>query len=180
MKRPDPTQKSLPDAHALLQALSKHEVVWLLAGSYVLTLYGAEIQPNDLDVVVRRDPANLKRLARCLDDIDAVPFWTGDPKWDYGTPEDHLAWKPEPAAIEHLDRLFVTRHGMLDIPFALIPDYADLIGNCTRLTVAEHSIHVCDPRAVLVALEPRRRAKDRARSAEYAMLRVKFGLPPTF
>lgn len=179
MKRPDPTQKSPPDISALLQALSKRKVVWLLAGSFVLTIHGADIQPNDLDVVVRRDPANLKRLACCLEDIDAVPFWTGDPKWDHGTLEDHLAWKPEPATTEHLDRLFVTRHGMLDIPFALIPDYADLITTCTRLTVEGHAIQVCDPRAVLVALEPRRRAKDKARRAEYAALRIKFGLPPT-
>lgn len=175
--RPDPTRKIPPDIPALIDALSRHDVVWLLAGSYVLTLYGADIVPNDLDVVVRRDPENLHQLARCLEELDAVPFWSGDPKWDHGTPADHLAWRPEPATITHLDQLFVMRHGMLDIPFALVPDYATLIDACSPRNVGGHMVDICDPRSVLVALEPRQRSKDKARRAIYAEMRKKFGLP---
>lgn len=178
MARPDPTRRSPPDLPALVAALARHEVVWLLAGSCVLTLHGAEIEPNDLDAVVRRDRENLERLARCLDDLDAVPYWCGDPQWDHGTPEEHRAWRPEPATTMHLDRLFVTRHGMLDIPFALIPDYSDLIGGCARREIAGHAVDVCDPRSVLVALESRRRRKDRARRAIYDGMRLRLGLPP--
>lgn len=178
MERPDPTRKTPPDIPALIGALAEHQVTWLLAGSYVLTLYGAEIAPNDLDVVVRRDPSNLARLANCLGNLNAVPFWSGDPKWDIGTPADHAAWRPQPASIEHLDQLFVTRFGMLDIPFALVPDYAELIGGCSKFRVGGHEIDVCDPRSVLIALEPRSRKKDRARQAIYAEFRQKFGLPP--
>jgi hypothetical protein len=178
MARPDPTAKIPPDIPALIAALSMHDVVCLLAGSYVLALYGAEIEPNDLDVVVRRDQANLDRLARCLNDLDAVPFWCGDPAWDFGTPEEHRAWRPDPATIEHLDRLFVTRHGALDIPFELIPDYSDLIGGCTQRKVTGHSVDVCDPRSVLLALERRQRKKDSVRQAIYAEMRERFGLAP--
>ncbi len=178
LEQPDPTRKIPPDIPAMIEALAAHEVIWLLAGSYVLTLHGADIAPNDLDAVVRRDPQNLGRLANCLDDLNAVPFWSGDPKWDLGTPEDHAAWRPEPATIEHLDQLFVTRLGMLDIPFALVPDYAALIGGCSKFKVGGHEIDVCDPRSVLIALEPRQRKKDMARQAIYTELRQKFGLPP--
>ncbi|GAA3629189.1 hypothetical protein GCM10022267_14730 [Lentzea roselyniae] len=38
-----------------------HERV--LSGSAVLTLYGADLRPNDLDVVPSFDPANLRRIA---------------------------------------------------------------------------------------------------------------------
>ena len=178
MARLDPTQKVPPDIPALIAALSEHGVVWLLAGSYVLTLHGADLQPNDLDVVVRRDQENLDRLARCLEDLDAIPFWSGDPKWDHGSPRDHAAWRPVPATLEHLDQLFVTCHGMLDIPFALVPDYDDLIDGCTRHVVDGHEVDVCDPRSVLIALERRHRAKDEARKAIYASFRERFGLPP--
>ena len=149
-----------------------------MAGSYVLTLHGAKIEPNDLDVVVRRDPQNLARLANCLDDLGAVPFWGDDPKWDLGSPADHLAWRPDPPTTTHLDQLFVTRLGMLDVPFALVPDYAELIGGCSKQVVAGHEIDVCDPRSVLIALERRNRKKDQARRAIYLVLREEFGLPP--
>ncbi|MEO1605532.1 MAG: hypothetical protein AAFU34_09455 [Pseudomonadota bacterium] len=178
LDRPDPTTKIAPDIPALITALSKNDVTWLLAGSYVLALFGADIEPNDLDVVVCRDPENLKRLARCLEELDAVPFWSGDPKWDHGTPDDHAAWRPEPATIEHLDQLFVTRHGMLDIPFALVPDYDTLISQCSQREIAGHMVDICNPRSVLIALEPRQRAKDRARRAIYSDMRKRFGLPP--
>ena len=175
--KPDPTVKIPPDIPALVSALARYNVTWLLAGSYVLTLNGADIQPNDIDVVVRRDPENLDRLAGCLEELAAVPFWSGDPKWDLGSPDDHRNWSPKPATIEHLDQLFVTRHGMLDIPFALVPDYAELIDDCSQSRVAGHLIDVCDPRSVLIALEPRQRKKDKARQAIYAEMRKKFGLP---
>jgi len=169
MERLDPSRKIPPDISGLIGSLAEHEVIWLLAGSYVLTLHGADLAPNDLDVVVLRDTDNLGRLAKCLDDLNAVPFWSGDPKWDLGTPADHAAWRPEPAS---------TRFGMLDIPFALVPDYAELIGGCSKFTVGGHEIDVCDPRSVLVALEPRQRKKDLARQAIYTELRRKFGLLP--
>lgn len=178
MQRPDPTLKTPPDIPALVATLARHEVTWLLAGSCVLAPYASEIVPNDLDAVVRRDAENLQRLARCLDDLHAVPFWCGDPEWDLGTPEEHRAWRPHPATTGHLDRLYVTRHGMLDIPFALIPDYADLIATCTRREIAGHAVDVCDPRSVLTALAHRRRRKDIERQEIYAGLRRRFGLPP--
>jgi hypothetical protein len=59
-----------------------------------------------------------------------------------------------------------------------VPDYAELIGGCSKHLVAGQEIDVCDPRSVLVALEPRQRKKDKARQAIYRQLREKFGLPP--
>lgn len=177
-RMPDPTRKIAPDIAALVQSLTMHRVKWLLAGSYALTLHGADIKPNDLDAVVHRAPTNLKRLGQCLGSLDAVPFWTGDPAWDLGTPQEHKSWRPEPATIAQLDHLFVTRHGMLDIPFALVPDYDDLIMGCSSFEVAGQLIDVCDPRSVLIALESRHRKKDRERRAVYTKMRLRLGLPP--
>ncbi len=174
----DPTKKISPDIPKLVDMLARHEVVWLLAGSYVLTLNGAKIVPNDLDVVVRRDPQNLLKLSGCLAELDAIPYWSGDPEWDLGTVDDHKSWRPVPATIKHLDQLFVTRYGMLDIPFKLVPDYANLICGCSRKNIAGHWVDVCDPRSVLVALESRRRKKDIERQAIYTEMRRRFGLPP--
>lgn len=179
MTRPDPTQKIKPDIPALIDALAAHGVVWLLAGSYVLTLYGAKIEPNDLDVVVRRDQDNLERLAGCLNDLDAVPFFSGDPRWDLGTPDDHRAWRPEKTTPKDLDHLFVTRHGMLDIPFAMLPEYDALIGGCSPMEIDGRRVDVCDPRMVLDTLETLSRRKDSARASIYAEMRARFGLPPS-
>ncbi len=160
----------------MVAVLEGHGVTWLLAGSYVLKLHGANLVPNDLDVVVRRDPENLERAARCLESLEAVPQWVDDPKWDIGTIDDHRTWRPWPATIQHLDQLFVTPFGMLDLPFALVPDYAELLPGSSVMPVGAHDVTVCDPRRVLRALEHRNRRKDRARAAAIADMRARFGM----
>ena len=127
MRRLDPRDRPALNAEALVAALAEHGVTWLLAGSYVLKLHGAEIEPNDLDVVADRTPENLTRLAACLTALDAIPSWSNDPKWNLGTLDDHRAWTASPATLDHLDQLFVTKHGLLDVPFALIPPYETLL-----------------------------------------------------
>jgi len=173
---PHPKDRPPLDAPALIKALDAHDVTWLLAGSYVLKLHGADITPNDLDVVLDRDPANLHRAAECLEALEAVPQWVGDPKWDVGTVEDHIAWRPWPADIKHLDQLFVTHHGMFDLPFALVPPYDTLLPGSTVIQVGGVDVTVCDPRRVLRALETRNRKKDARRATIYAEMRRRFGL----
>ena len=176
MRRLDPRDRPALNAEALVAALAEHGVTWLLAGSYVLKLHGAEIEPNDLDVVADRTPENLTRLAACLTALDAIPSWSNDPKWNLGTLDDHRAWTAGPATLDHLDQLFVTKHGPLDVPFALIPPYETLLQRATQARIGAHEIIACDPRSVLRALETRNRQKDRDRAGTYARLRKDLGL----
>jgi len=172
----DPRARPPLVAEALVTELAAFDVTWLLAGSYVLRLYGADLEPNDLDVVVERSPENLERVAQLLDHLEAVPQWCGLSEWDIGSVEDHLAWKPWPATTAHLDQLFVTQHGMFDLPFKLVPDYAELLPGSSVMAIGEVDVRVCDPRRVLKALETRDRKKDRARAEVYAEMRRRFGL----
>lgn len=176
MRRLDPRDRPVLNAEALVAALAEHGVTWLLAGSYVLKLHGADLTPNDLDVVVARDAGNVERLACCLEALEAVPSWSSDPKWNLGTLDDHRAWTPWPATLPRLDQLFVTELGMLDIPVALVPPYEELLPGATEMEVGTHTITVCDPRRVLNALNNRNRKKDRERAQVYAEMRAKFGL----
>ncbi len=176
MTRPDPKTRPAPQIPELVRTLEEFGVVWLLAGSYVLTLHGADLDPNDLDVVVRRDPANLARLARCLDHLDATPAWYGEGNPWIASLDACRAWRPEPATIEHLDHLFVTRLGMLDVPFEFLPPYEDLLDGATQIPIGGVPVTVCDPRRVLRALEARDRKKDRARSKLYADMRKQLGM----
>jgi len=69
----DPLDRPPLQLEAMLGVLAEHEVQWVLSGSVALAAYGARIEPNDLDVVPATDPTNLRRLARVLRDLAAVP-----------------------------------------------------------------------------------------------------------
>lgn len=47
----DPLARPSLQLRALLQALRDHDVDWVLPGSTVLAIYGAQVTSNDLDVV---------------------------------------------------------------------------------------------------------------------------------
>lgn len=157
----------------LVDALSAHRVRWVLCGSHVLALHGARIVANDLDVVPALDDENLARVAACLRDLDAVAaYLDGYPPLD--TVEKCLGWRPEPADAETLDWLFVTRFGMFDIVIRNAAPYEELMSDAVW---ADQGFWMCDPRRGLRALEPRARSKDKARRAEYARMRARFGMP---
>lgn len=155
---------------ALLSLLRDRKIDWVLTGSLVLAVYGAEIEPNDLDVVPSLEPDNLRRLAGLLTEVEAVPAF--HPGSTSGPGEEECrAWRPEPATAAQLDHLFVTRLGMLDVPSSLTGTYTALLPGATRLELAGVPVHVCDPDEVLRRLPRRPRRKDQARRAAYAALR---------
>ncbi|MEO6085507.1 MAG: hypothetical protein ABIQ18_20540 [Umezawaea sp.] len=121
----DPLARPGLQLRALLQALRDHDVEWVLSGSTVLAIYGAQVTPNDLDVVPVPDPENLRRVVNLLRDLDAVPAHV--PEWPGGLSlEQCRAWRPEPPTSRQLDHLFVTRLGMVDVPPSLTGTYAQL------------------------------------------------------
>jgi hypothetical protein len=151
---------------AMLQALRDHEFDWVLSGSTVLAIYGAAIQPNDLDVVPSLEPANLRRLADLLVNLEAVPAYV--PEWtDSLSLQQCRAWTPQPPTPQQLDHLFVTRLGMLDIPPEITGSYAHLRAGAMQLELYGVPVWVCDPNEVLHRLPERPRAKDRKQAATY-------------
>jgi hypothetical protein len=151
----------------MLRALRDHEIDWVLSGSTVLAVYGADVTPNDLDVVPSPKPANLRRVADLLANIDAVPAHF--PDWAHSLSlQQCRAWTPQPPTLQQLDHLFVTRLGMLDVPPEITGSYAHLRAGATQWELFGTSVWICDPDEVLQRLPERPRAKDRDRAAAYA------------
>ncbi len=59
------------DLGRLIAALNRHGVDYLLCGGAAATAYGAERRSEDADCVVRRERANLDRLASVLQELNA-------------------------------------------------------------------------------------------------------------
>lgn len=141
---PHPAERPAPDVAAIVCALARHEVDWVLTGSAVLVAYGADLRPGDLDVVVDPKPANLARLAALLVRIQAVPAYFRD--WlDGPTLRQCLNWTPEPVSASRLDHRFVTDLGMLDLPPEMTGRYARLRPRATGVELAGHQLWLCDP-----------------------------------
>ncbi|MCK0096908.1 hypothetical protein MWU60_15115 [Yoonia sp. F2084L] len=173
----DPKERPPLQPAQLIRVLADFKINWVLCGSQVLALHGADLAPNDLDVVPDLAPDNLRRVADCLDDLHATAAYLDGWGGPRGTLEACRAWHPDPATAEHLDWLFVTPFGMLDIVIEHADSYASLMNGATRYYAEDVSYWVCDPRRVLQALEGRKRPKDAKRRAVYRAMRRKFGMP---
>lgn len=146
--------------------LAEHNVRWVLTGSAVLAVYGADLVPNDLDVTPALGPDNLQCLADALSEVNAIPAYV--PDWARRpTLEQCRAWHPSPATEANLDHLFVTSLGMLDVPPRVCGTYDELIGQATVVDIAGVPVPVCDPSEVLSRLAGRTRPKDLQRADTY-------------
>ena len=95
------------------------------------------------------------------------------------TLEECRAWRPGPATEEHLDHLFVTTLGMLDVPPRLTGTFAELMAGATSVSIGGVEVWVCDPRMVLDGLPAKPRLKDTARAGEYERLRRRLDQRPS-
>lgn len=156
----------------MLQMLHSHDVDWILSGSTVLALYGALVEPNDLDVVPLSEATNLQRLTDVLTEVNAVPAHF--PGWPHGLTLDQCqAWTPLPT-MSNLDHLFVTRLGMLDIT-TITGSYEHLSTGVTRFHLFGVPVLVSCPEQVLDRLPQQTRTKDQQRAETYAKLRHRLG-----
>lgn len=166
----DPTDRPIPRIAPLIATLERYRVRWVMSGSTVPALFGADLQPNDLDVVPALDEDNLARLAAALEELEAIPAFV-PPPYNGPTLAQCRAWRPDPPSAAQLDHLFVTNLGMLDIPPTLTGTYEDLMATAHVVGIAGVQVSICDPRQVLDRLPAKPRAKDVARSRTYADLR---------
>lgn len=166
----DPDLRPSLQVVPLLRLLHERGVDRVLSGSAVLALYGADLRPDDLDVVPSLEPANLRRVAALLAELEAVP--AHEPSWrEAPTRQECLAWRPDPPTAEQLDHLFVTRLGMVDVTPKLTGTYAELRPGAAPVRLVGVPVWVCAPDEVLGRLPATPRPKDVARAAQYAIVR---------
>jgi hypothetical protein len=125
---------------ALLQALDRHGVTFVLIGGYAAQLHGARRPTVDLDVTPERTSENLGRLAAALQDIGARIRVDGL--------VDGLPFSADAASLSGMEILnLTTRHGDLDI--ALTPagtrGFTDLAEHAVRSMIARSRDLGCEP-----------------------------------
>jgi hypothetical protein len=68
------------DVDAILDALDRHDVEYVVIGGFAAELYDAAIPPTrDIDITPSLDPGNLARLANALNELDARYRVAGGP-----------------------------------------------------------------------------------------------------
>lgn len=98
------------NAQEIIRALNSHDVRYVLIGALAATLHGSPLRTDDADICPAKDPANLRRLAAALEDLDARIALPDDPR---GVPFPH-----DPEFLSRVEVWnLVTRHGRLDISF---------------------------------------------------------------
>lgn len=56
---------------AILEALRRHDVTFVLIGGFAAAAQGSPIPTNDVDITPQQDPANFARLSAALTDLEA-------------------------------------------------------------------------------------------------------------
>ncbi|MGH2401662.1 MAG: VOC family protein [Candidatus Limnocylindria bacterium] len=158
-----------PDVAALLTALDRHGVAYIVGGSVAAMAHGApDVDPGDLDVIPATDAANLGRVAAALAVLGAeapteMGEWRTDEAGEFEWVADGIERPPRPLDVndpETFDHSFVTQHGRLDVVPRIAGAYAELRGRASRLTVAGQEAWVAHPVDVLAGMTGPRRAKD--------------------
>jgi len=87
MTRNEPMVKPPFDPYAILAALERHRVTYILIGSFARVVRGAEELPDGIDLVVSRRPETFRRLEQVLDDLGATLADGKTLSLDENTPE---------------------------------------------------------------------------------------------
>jgi hypothetical protein len=166
-----------PLVGAILEVLDEMEVQFVITGSVAAQLHGVDLEPGDLDIVPATDTANLDRLVRVLDVLEARPAgpfgeWTalpnGEMKWIARptTEVEIQSWTPRVQDLLSLDHCYRSRLGNFDVVPRVTGTYEVLQRRAVRILA-----HGCNPWVahiddLLARLTVPRRDKDAARVAE--------------
>ena len=158
-----------PDLAALLSALDRHGVAYVVGGSVAAMAHGAPgVRPADLDVIPATDAANLRLLADALAALGAsaaveTGAWQTDADGEQRWVEDGVERPPrplDPHDPETFDHSFATPHGRLDVVPRIAGAYAELRRRAAPLDVAGREAWVAHPIDVLTGMTGPRRTKD--------------------
>lgn len=144
------------DPAAILKALDRHGVDYVLVGGYAANLHGAVRPTRDIDVTPATTVENLARLATALGDLHAGVRVDELPE---GLPFD-----TSPEALRGVKMLNLrTAHGDLDLAFApegFPAGYEDLIGSASGHLVAGLTVQVAALRDIIASKTAAGRQKD--------------------
>jgi hypothetical protein len=138
------------DLDALVQALLGAGVEFIVVGGAAAVLHGAPITTQDLDIVHRRTPDNVRRLADLLTKLDATLRGR-----DLRPSADLLAGRGQlnlSTALGPLDPLCVLHDGR---------DYEDLLPHTTVLSDGLSEIRVLDLDTLISVKAAAGRARDK-------------------
>ena len=165
---PDANSDLSPDPAraALLAALVRHDVEFVLIGGAALQSRGRAYLTQDIDVTPATDEVNLARRATALNELECRLVTD---------PADPTSWVPLPAGYFSARVLrqagmwnLATRHGLLDITFTptgFEHGYADLMRHADRMAAAGTTVVVAV--ASLEDVHASKRAADRPRDRAY-------------
>jgi hypothetical protein len=164
------------DGLAIVRALARHEVDYILIGGFAAAAHGSPLQTNDVDIVPDSDAANLTRLSKALKSLQAK-VRAGDESFPFDHDADSLA----AAQIWNL----TTKYGDLDITFTPsgTQGYADLKRDAIELTVRGSTVKLAALVDIVRSKEAAGRDKDRRalpilRELVDRQLRERAGRPP--
>lgn len=163
----------------LINALARHDVVYIVTGSVGALAYGVDLVPGDLDIAPALTDENLRSLGALLRDLGAKPKYV--PTWKSGlTREECERWIPEPADEKNLDHRFVTRHGELDVVPRLAGTHAELAVRSVTTTAFGAGLRVAHVEDLIALCRKWGRPRDLERLPALFAARERFekeGLP---
>lgn len=154
--RAERTAPAAFDPEALLRALERHEVRYVLIGGVAAALHGSPYVTTDLDITPARNRRNLARLAAALEEVDARVRAPGTPG---GLPFDRSA--PMLARVSVLN--LTTRYGDLDLSFepSGTAGYEDLRRGAVAVKLRGLPLMVASLADIIRSKEAADREKDR-------------------
>ena len=119
----------MTDFQEVLRILSTHKVDFIVVGGISAALHGAPVDTFDLDIVHSRDPGNIARLLKALEELEAEYRYTGGRKLKPA--ESHLASKGH--------QLLITRCGPVDVLGTIGNglSYEDLLPHTSEMLVTD-------------------------------------------
>lgn len=153
----------MTDFESLLSLLVREGVEFIIVGGAAATAHGSARLTQDLDVVYRRAPENLRRLSRALSDV--APYLRGAPP---GLP---FRWDPDTLR-RGLNFTLATKVGDLDLlgEIAGGGGYEQLVGDAIDVDVFGLSCKVLGLRRLIEVKRAAGRPKDFEAIAELERL----------
>ncbi|HEV8247422.1 MAG TPA: nucleotidyltransferase [Polyangiaceae bacterium] len=141
------------DLGRLFEVLCSHRVEFFVVGGVAAALQGAPVLTQDVDILYLIEEANLLRLKRALDELNAVA--RGDPRM-LRFDETHLRTAGH--------KLASTDAGPLDVLGSINEglSYQDLLGSTEELEVMGHAIRVLSLERLIELKRALARPKDLA------------------
>ena len=144
------------EPEAILEALNRHAVRFVLIGGFAAVIHGSPYVTTDLDIVPEESASNLARLSPALRDLDARVWTSAEP--------EGLAFAHDADSLARVRTWnLTTSHGRLDICFepSGTAGFPDLTRGAVQLTILGEDVAVASLADVVRSKEAAGREKDR-------------------